>query len=274
MEILSDRCLPVRSQRMIQSPSVASSLPPATRQQLAVDMLSKTESVSRMAEQHEVSRKFLYQQKEKASEALEQAFALPSRESEVLFYLPVTHTWLYQLILGLILICHASYRGVVELLRDLFDWSISASTVHNRVKEAAQRAECVNQREDLSGIRVGLPDEIFQAGQPVLAGVCAHSTYCYLLVAAENRNGETWGWHLLEASERGLCPEYTIADGGHRIAGRSGTRLAGDPLPWRYFSRHQRWSGLSQIFNQKSPNGDHPPRTARTETQPLCTESA
>ena len=34
-------------------------------------MLSKTESVSRMAEQHEVSRKFLYQQKENATEALE-----------------------------------------------------------------------------------------------------------------------------------------------------------------------------------------------------------
>ena len=214
---------------MTHSPSVASSLPPATRQQLAVDMLSKTESVSRMAEQHEVSRKFLYQQKEKATEALEKAFSLPSQESEVLFYLPVTHAWLFQLILSLILICHASYRGVVELLRDLFDWSISASTVHNRVKEAAQQAAFVNRSEDLSGIRVGLPDEIFQAGQPVLAGVCAHSTYCYLLVAAENRDGDTWGWHLLEASERGLCPEYTIADGGTGL--RAGQELAWPDIP-------------------------------------------
>ena len=214
---------------MTEAPSVASSLPPATRQQLAVDMLSRTESVSRMAEQHEVSRKFLYQQKEKATEALEKAFALPSQESEVLFYLPVTHAWLYQLLLGLILICHSSYRGVVELFRDVFDGSIGASTIHNRVKEAAHRAECVNQREDLSGIRVGLPDEIFQAGQPVLAGVCAHSTYCYLLVAAENRDGETWGWHLLEASERGLCPEYTIADGGTGL--RAGQELAWPEVP-------------------------------------------
>ena len=81
---------------MTQAPSVASSLPPATRQQLAVDMLSKTESVSRMAEQHEVSHKFLYQQKEKATEALEKVFVLPSQESEVLFYSQVTHSWLYQ----------------------------------------------------------------------------------------------------------------------------------------------------------------------------------
>ncbi|MGK7908475.1 MAG: hypothetical protein AB4040_14805 [Synechococcus sp.] len=100
-------------------------------------MLSKTEPVRHLADKHEVSRKFLYQQKEKATEALEKAFALPSRESEVLFYLPVTHAWLYQLIVSLVLICHASYRGVVELLRDVFDWSISASTIHNRVQETA-----------------------------------------------------------------------------------------------------------------------------------------
>ena len=140
---------------MSQAPSVAASLPPSTRQHLAVEMLSKTVPVSHLADQNEVSRKFLYQQKEKATEALEQAFALPSRESEVLFYLPVTHAWLYQLIVSLVLICHSSYRGVVELLRDVFDWSISASTVHNRVQEAAQQAEALNQSEDLSGIRVG-----------------------------------------------------------------------------------------------------------------------
>ncbi len=204
-------------------------MPPAFRQSLAVEMLTNTEPVSHIAEQHQVSRKFLYQQKQKATEALEKAFALPSQDSEVLFYLPVTHSWLFQLILGLILICHSSYRGVVELLRALFDWSISASTVHNRVKEAAQLAESVNQREDLSGIRVGLHDEIFQAGQPVLAGVCASSTYCYLLVAAEQRDGDTWGWHLLEASEQGLFPEFTIADGGTGL--RAGQELAWPEVP-------------------------------------------
>ena len=214
---------------MLQTPSVAASLPPATRQRLAVEMISKTEPVSHLADKHEVSRKFLYQQKEKATEALEKAFALPSRESEVLYYLPVTHAWLYQLIVSLVLICHASYRGVVELLRDVFDWSISASTVHNRVQEASQQAEALNRSEELSGIRVGLNDEIFQAGQPVLAGVCARSTYCYLLVAAEHRDGETWGWHLLEASERCLSPEFTIADGGTGL--RAGQELAWPEIP-------------------------------------------
>ena len=149
---------------MIQTSSVAANLPPGIRKHLAVKVLSKQEPVTQIAEQYDVSRKFLYQQKETAAEALEQAFALRSREPEVLFYLPVTHSWLHQLMVGLILICHSSYRGVVELLRDLFDWSTCASTVHNRMREAAQRAESVNASEDLSGIRVGLHDEIFHSG--------------------------------------------------------------------------------------------------------------
>ncbi|MGK7913243.1 MAG: hypothetical protein AB4050_17455 [Synechococcus sp.] len=212
-----------------QPPSAAASMPPATRQRLAVEILSKTEPVSHIADKHEVSRKFLYQQKEKATEALERAFALPNRESDVLFYLPVTQAWLHQLIVGLILICHSSYRGVVELLRDVFDWPISASTVTNRVQSVAERAETINESEDLSGIRVGLHDEIFQSGQPVLAGVCAFSTYCYLLEVAEQRDGDTWGWHLLEASERGLAPEFTIADGGTGL--RAGQELAWPGIP-------------------------------------------
>ena len=80
---------------MTQAPSAAVSMPPPTQQCLAVEMLSKTESISRMADQHGVSSKFPYQQKEKATETLEKAYALPSQESEVLFYPPVTHSLLY-----------------------------------------------------------------------------------------------------------------------------------------------------------------------------------
>jgi len=36
------------------------------------------------------------------------------------------------------------------------------------------------------------------------AGVDATSTYCYLLVAAEHRDADTWGVHLRDAIKRGL----------------------------------------------------------------------
>jgi len=79
-------------------------------------------------------------------------------------------TWLFQLILGLILVCHCSYRGVVELLRDLFDLPISVGTIHNRL--AADKAAAINLTQDLSAIRVGLQDEIFQEVNQCWWGRC------------------------------------------------------------------------------------------------------
>ncbi len=70
---------------MSQTLSVAASLPPAARKSLAIEVLSKTEPVSQLAMQHQVSRKFLYQQGRKADEALEEAFSSPNKEQEVLF---------------------------------------------------------------------------------------------------------------------------------------------------------------------------------------------
>ena len=103
------------------------------RQDLAIQVLAGAQSVSDLARQHEVSRKFLYQQAHTAEEALSEAFAPSSRSEDVLFYLPVTKAWLRQLVLALVLICHSSVRGVVELLRDVFDYRLSVGTVHNIV---------------------------------------------------------------------------------------------------------------------------------------------
>ena len=60
-------------------------------------------------------------------------------------------------------------------------------------------------------------DEIFQDLQPVLAGVDAASTYCYVLAGEAHRDGDTWGVHLLEAKAQGLNPDYTIADAGQGV---------------------------------------------------------
>ena len=43
----------------------------------------------------------------------------------------------------------------------------------------------------LSGVLVGLHDQIFQGNQPVLAGIDAASTYCYLLQGVEQRDADT-----------------------------------------------------------------------------------
>jgi len=131
--------------------------------------------------------------------------------------------------LALILICHCSYRGVVELFRDLFDLPVSVGTVHNRLRAAASKAADINQSQDLSGIKVGLQDEIYQGSQPVLAGMDAASTYCYRLERVESRDEDTWGWDLLETMKQGFNPDYTIADGG--VALRAGQTAAMPETP-------------------------------------------
>ena len=209
----------------------AKQLAPQQRQGLAIQVLAGTETVSELARQHEVSRKFLYQQVHTAEKALSAAFAPSSRPDDVLFYLPVTKAWLRQLVLGLVFICHSSTRGVVELLRDLFDYRISLGTVHNIVHSPVAQARRINEQYDLSTILIGLLDEIFQAADPVLVGVDAASTFCFLLSPEEHRDADTWGIRLLELVDRGFAPQATIADFASGL--RAGHKEALPEVPCR-----------------------------------------
>ena len=91
-------------------------------------------------------------------------------------------------------------------------------------------ARRVNDSQDLSVIRIGDHDEIYQANRPVLVGMDHRSTYCYLLAVEDSCDETTWGVHLLDLSDHGLDLERTIADGGNGL--RAGQRAAwGDAVP-------------------------------------------
>ena len=237
---------------MSPSTSVAASRSPSTRKELAIQVLTKTEPVSHLAAQHQVSRTFLYQQRHKADQALDEAFAKSTDDKAVLFYLPITQNWLFQMILALVLIGHCSYRGVVELFRDLFDLPISVGTVHNRLQAAAAKAAVINQSQDLSGIKVGLHDEIYQGNQPVLAGVDAASTYCYLLEGVESRDEDTWGWYLLETMKQGFKPDYTIADGGMALRAGQTATMPGTPCHGDVFHIQQQFETLANSLARQA----------------------
>jgi hypothetical protein len=198
---------------------------PRQRQDVALQALAGTETISGLAAHHEVSRKFIYQQAAKAEEALQEAFSPEeSSENRILFHLPVTKAWLRQMVLGLTLICHSSIRGVGELFRDVLDYPISVGTVHAILLETVEQASSYNGRQDLSGVRIGAHDEIFQSGRPVLVGADADSTYCYLLSLEDHRDADTWGIRLLELQDQGFHPDATIADAGSGL--RAGQALA------------------------------------------------
>ena len=214
MCILPDAATPVPGPA--PAAGAARLLTPPQRQALAVAALAGAQPISHLAQDLEVSRKFVYRQCTIADQALNDAFAPPAADPP-LFSLPVTKPWLRQLILALVLTCHSPLRGVVELLRDVFDYDLSLGTVFNTVQAAVTPARQHNQAQDLSRVRVGGHDEIFQTGQPVLVGIDLFSTYCYLLSQEDQRDAETWAVHLLDLQQHGFAPDYVVADGGNAL---------------------------------------------------------
>jgi hypothetical protein len=185
-----------------------------------------------LARDHDVSRKFVYQQAAKAEQALTQAFTPPpAADDRILFTLPVTERWLQRLILSLLLNCHSSYRGIHQTLHDVFHCPRSLGYLHHVAQQAMQQAWRLNQQQDLSAVRIGAHDEIFQGRQPVLVGVDADSTFCYLLSLEDQRDAVTWGVRLLELQDRGFAPQATIADSGPGL--RAGQALALADVPCR-----------------------------------------
>ena len=154
------------------------------------------------------------------------------------------------MIVGLALICRSAYRGVVEFLRDLLGLPVSIGTVHHVLRPATRQAGVINHDEDLSGIRVGLHDEIFQGATPVLAGVDAASTYCYLLTAEKRRDADTWGVHLLDAAEQGLDPDYTIADAGQGLRAGQTAAWGATPCHGDVFPIQRQCEGLAATLSR------------------------
>src|SRR3954468_2408679 len=123
----------------------AARLPESDRKNLAIQALAQSETVSDLAARHGVSRKFVYQQTHKARAALDGAFSPAVPDSTVLFELAVTKAWVHQVIVGLVLICRGSYRGVVEFLRDLL--GIAHSYQHRLRSRRARSRHAAGERD-------------------------------------------------------------------------------------------------------------------------------
>ncbi|MGL4553876.1 MAG: hypothetical protein ACRC33_22180 [Gemmataceae bacterium] len=204
----------------------ALAMTPDRRIDLALASLDPLGCVSRLADDHDVSRKFVYAQRGKARDALRAAFDPPPDDGgcDVLFRLDVTKDWLCRFVLAAVLIGHSSLRGAQEMIDCLLGRPVSLGWVHSVVGDAIAGARAVNDAEDLSGVTAVALDEIFQHRKPVLAVVDVGSTYCCALSREDHRDGDTWGVRLLELRDRGLAPWTAVADFGKGL--RAGVRAA------------------------------------------------
>ena len=219
-----------------QSPThpiaTARTFTPDLRQQLAIDALAGHQPIAEIARQNDVSRKFVYQQEQKAQQALTEVFVpQPPPDEKILFTIPVTKSFIRRTSMALFLDCHSSLRGAKDFFHDVFDYSISVGTLFNTAHADAPKARLINNQQDLSDVRIAVPDEIFQASKPVLVGVDADTTYCFLLSQEERRDAVTWAVRLMELQDKGFRPEATISDAGSGI--RAGQQLAQLDVPCR-----------------------------------------
>lgn len=226
---------------------------PQDRKDLSVKVLARLQPITDLAEEHGVSRKFLYRQAAVATQALDEAFTPIEEDRRVLFYLPVTRDWLKQFSLAVILPGHGSFRGVLEILSDVFDYQgFSLGTIHNVVQDAVDQARVLNATPDLSAVRVGLHDEIYQGDRPVLVGVDARSLYCYLLADEDHADETTWGVHLLDLERQGLGPERTIADGGRGLRAGQAAAWPGVPCDGDVFHAERDLSAVASFLEHRA----------------------
>ena len=215
------------------SPSTVSSaqnLSFAQRKTIALRAMRHHQPISEIAKDHQVSRKFVYTQQTKATNGVDQVFSPPVKDDEkILFWLPITKSWMHQLILCLVLNCRSSFRNATKVLNDAFDFSISIGTVSKIVQDAKQTAKAINAKQDLSNVILAANEELFHLNKLVLAGVDIPSLYCYLLSQEQQRDGDTWAIHLWDLEKQGFKPERIIADDGDGL--RAGHKLALPHIP-------------------------------------------
>jgi len=209
-----------------------------TKKDIALHIVGGKQTITSASNQYSTSRKFIAKQVEKANQSIDKAFEEKTTESgeKILFFIPVTKQWLCMVAICLILYGRCPYRGVIVLFKILFDYDISLGTIHNITERCIQKAKAINDKEDLSRIKLAAPDEKFHGGLPILSGTDIRSLYCYLLSKEQERDGDTWAIHLWDLQKKGFDPERFIADGGTGL--RAGHALAFPNTPCDYDNFH------------------------------------
>ena len=178
---------------------------------IALESLSKKQTVVNISRRYDCSRNTVYEQQKIALAAARKAFE--AADDAVLFYLPITKDYISGVVVDLYT-KKTSHRDIQSFLESSLDYSLSDGSIFNILDAAANRAIEINNSYALSTIKDSTSDELFHHNRPILATIDIPSRFCALLANADNRDGDTWGIHLLDLQAMGYNPEVSILDGG------------------------------------------------------------
>lgn len=95
--------------------------------------------------------------------------------------------------------CKGSIEDIQAHIENICDIHIFERSISNILTEASERAKIFNDSISLDKIKIGVSDEIFQTGSPVLVGVEPSSTYVYLMESNKNEILYHGGLHIVKS---------------------------------------------------------------------------
>jgi hypothetical protein len=185
-----------------------------------------------MATQYGVSRKLLYQIRDKAEAGIVSSLLphRPGRKPKET-NLSVDKRHLDRSIVTMATAVPASVRGIQHCLREMLGMDRSLGYISETLKQAGECASELNSHDVPNNPVLAEADEIFHCHKPCLTLVDGHSFMVLHLSPQSHRDSTTWGVSLLDVMDEGVVLGDIASDGAKGIKG--GIEEAGVNAPFR-----------------------------------------
>lgn len=208
----------------------------STRMEIVKEMLQPIPErrwgrVTELAREHDISRAWLYQMRNRARAAMEISLQpKPAGRPEQDTALRVDRQMIQRAI-AILPMLTGSIRNIQIGLRLLLGVERSVGHISETLQQAGKAAQKINQEMQIPLPVLGEADEIFQGRQPCLTVVDGRSFLVLNLAAADRRDAAHWGVTFLELTERGIVFHDLVCDGAKGI--QSGLQDADLGVPLR-----------------------------------------
>ena len=152
------------------------------KKDLTFDTLSN-HNLSNVARNHNVTNKTARLHKIAATNIITKDLEKADDAKKVLFYIPVTPSYIKMIIVLLFTVCQCSTRNIRKFISYALDTSISNGNVVSTLDSATIMAKAVNDSYDLSSCKNSSTDELYHRSKPVLASVDLDSKFLYEFIA-------------------------------------------------------------------------------------------
>ena len=188
--------------------------------------------VTELSREHSVSRKFLYELRDKAAASISEALLpkAPGRKANSNL-VEIDDSFVRRAIAVCLSVVPGTVRTVQWLLDLLFDVHRSSGYISQTAKKIGAEALEYTQSLSLPMLALAEADEIFQGRKPCLTLVDGRSFLVLSLSAQDHRDETTWGCVLLDVQKQGVHLVDVASDGARGI--RAGVEEVSLMIPLR-----------------------------------------